>query len=83
MSANADVLVVEAGLAGLTAARDLVRAGRSALVLEVRNRIGGRIVSQPIGDGKMAEMAACRPGRPRTAFSPWPLDSHAAARSAV
>jgi monoamine oxidase len=56
MSTTADVVIVGAGLAGLTAARDLVRAGRSVLVLEARDRVGGRIVSQPIGDGKVAEM---------------------------
>jgi len=56
MSTNADVVIVGAGLAGLTAARDLVRAGHSVLVLEARDRVGGRIVSQPIGDGKTAEM---------------------------
>src|ERR1700689_4398303 len=56
MSTSADVVIVGAGLAGLTAARDLVRAGRSVLVLEARDRVGGRIVSQQIGDGKIAEM---------------------------
>ena len=52
----ADVVIVGAGLAGLTAARDLVRAGRSAVVLEARDRVGGRVLSQPIGEGKMVEM---------------------------
>jgi monoamine oxidase len=53
---SADVLVVGAGLAGLTAARDLLAAGRSALLLEARERVGGRIVNQDIGDGKIVEM---------------------------
>jgi monoamine oxidase len=52
----ADVLVVGAGLAGLTAARDLSAAGRSVLVLEARDRVGGRTLSQDIGDGKIVEM---------------------------
>jgi monoamine oxidase len=56
MAESADVLVVGAGLAGLTAARDLVAAGRSVLVLEARDRVGGRIVNQEIGDGKIVEM---------------------------
>ena len=56
MAEAADVLVVGAGLAGLAAARDLVAAGRSVLVLEARDRVGGRVVSQGIGDGKIVEM---------------------------
>ena len=51
-----DVIVVGVGLAGLTAARALADAGRSVIVLEARNRVGGRVVSHPIGDGKIVEM---------------------------
>jgi monoamine oxidase len=56
MAEVADVLVVGGGLAGLTAARDLLAAGRSVLVLEARDRVGGRVVSEEIGDGKIVEM---------------------------
>jgi monoamine oxidase len=41
-SADVDVAVVGAGAAGLAAARRLGRAGRSFVVIEARDRIGGR-----------------------------------------
>jgi len=56
MITAADVIVVGAGLAGLTAARALADAGRSVIVLEARDRVGGRVVSHPIGDRKVVEM---------------------------
>jgi monoamine oxidase len=37
-----DVIVIGAGAAGLAAAAELARAGRSVLVLEARERVGGR-----------------------------------------
>jgi monoamine oxidase len=45
----ADVLVVGAGVAGLTAARELTKRNISCLVLEARDRVGGRTLSQKVG----------------------------------
>ena len=48
---QADVCIVGAGFAGLTAAWRLTQAGRSVVVLEARDRIGGRVWTDPLSDG--------------------------------
>jgi monoamine oxidase len=45
MSAPPEVLILGAGVAGLTAARDLTAAGARVLVLEARDRVGGRVMT--------------------------------------
>ncbi len=54
--AEADVVVVGAGLAGLTAARELQRAGCSVLVVEARDRVGGRVLSHPVAGGQVIDV---------------------------
>ncbi|BDZ66156.1 flavin monoamine oxidase family protein [Agromyces mangrovi Wang et al. 2018] len=44
-----DTIVVGAGVAGLTAARLLARAGRTVVVLEARDRVGGRVWTDRTG----------------------------------
>jgi putrescine oxidase len=46
---EADVVVVGAGVAGLTAARRLVAEGREVVVLEARDRVGGRLWNTELG----------------------------------
>ncbi|HYN17827.1 MAG TPA: FAD-dependent oxidoreductase [Actinomycetes bacterium] len=51
MTAATDVVVVGAGLAGLAAASKLVDAGAEVVVLEARERVGGRTLTLPAADG--------------------------------
>jgi monoamine oxidase len=51
LTAAADVVVVGAGLAGLAAATRLVDAGAEVVVLEARDRVGGRTLTLPAADG--------------------------------
>ncbi len=55
---NPDVLIVGGGLAGLSAARQLTAAGRSAAVLEARGRTGGRSHTHRLADGRAIDLGA-------------------------
>jgi len=48
-----DVVIVGAGLAGLSAARALQRAGKQVVVLEARERVGGRTHSIDVGGARL------------------------------
>nr|XP_026490687.1 spermine oxidase-like isoform X2 [Vanessa tameamea] len=51
MPNNYDTIVVGLGSAGVTAASTLANAGRRVLALEAQDRIGGRVMTVPFGDG--------------------------------
>jgi monoamine oxidase len=53
---NYDVVVVGAGLAGLSAARDLMNGGSDVLVLEARYRPGGRVEQTTLPDGRIVQL---------------------------
>lgn len=56
------VIVVGAGMAGLVAADQLLRAGHHVTILEARGRVGGRVhtIREPFSDGLHAEAGAMR-----------------------
>ncbi|HWM45269.1 MAG TPA: FAD-dependent oxidoreductase, partial [Burkholderiales bacterium] len=66
-----DVLVVGAGAAGLAAAAELARAGQSVLIVEARDRIGGRCYTRRLpGVPAPVELGAeFIHGRPEATFS--------------
>lgn len=55
MTLDSDVIVVGGGFAGITASRELQRAGLRTLVLEARDRLGGRVWTSNF-DGAPVEM---------------------------
>jgi predicted NAD/FAD-dependent oxidoreductase len=66
-----DVLVVGAGMAGLTAAAELQRAGRRVLVLDEGRGVGGRLASRRIGGASLAGDAFGGPRVEGAALSRW------------
>ncbi|MFN2463651.1 MAG: flavin monoamine oxidase family protein [Candidatus Dormibacteria bacterium] len=77
-TASADVIVVGAGLAGLSAARRLTAAGKKVIVLEARDRVGGRTLNHQLGDRVIevgGQWVGPLPGQPSNnaqAFDPTP-----------
>lgn len=63
-----DVVVVGAGLAGLSAAYDLAAGGADVVVLEARDRVGGRVEQVTIDDGRPVQLGGEVVGRAHTAY---------------
>ena len=56
---TADVVVVGAGLSGLKAAHDVQNSGHTCLVVEARDRVGGKTWSvDPLGQNKFVDLGA-------------------------
>lgn len=74
---KADVVVVGAGLAGLTAARKLHAAGADVLVVEARDRVGGRTHTIQAHDGTPIDVGGqwIGPGQDRLAALAAELDA--------
>lgn len=70
MATDPHVIVVGAGVAGLTAAAELCRAGIRTVILEARDRIGGRIFTRhdPVSNASIELGAEFIHGRPPEIF---------------
>ncbi|GAB4015665.1 flavin monoamine oxidase family protein [Spirosoma koreense] len=51
-----DILVIGAGYAGLTALHELRKAKKNVLLLEARDRVGGRVWTQRFADGSYVDL---------------------------
>ncbi len=63
-----DVVVLGAGLAGLSAARDLAAGGADVVVLEARGRPGGRVEQTTLADGRLVQLGGEVVGPHQTAY---------------
>ena len=63
-----DVVVLGAGLAGLAAARDLAAGGADVVVLEARDRVGGRVEQALVDGGAPVQLGGELVGRGHTAY---------------
>ncbi|HVT21954.1 MAG TPA: FAD-dependent oxidoreductase [Mycobacteriales bacterium] len=73
---DVDVVVVGAGLAGLSAARRLQQHGHSVVVLEARDRVGGRTLNKPLPHGYHADMGGTWIGPTQTEIAKLAKEMH-------
>jgi len=57
-AAETDVVVIGAGAAGIAAARKLMGAGRTVIVLEAKERAGGRCIADTVNFGMPMDLGA-------------------------
>lgn len=69
--ARADVVVLGAGAAGLAAARTLADAGRRVIVIEARDRVGGRIHSRSLAGGGFVDLGGQWLGSGQARLAAW------------
>lgn len=55
LTKTVDVVVVGAGISGLVAARNVLKQGKTVLVLEARDRVGGRVLNHELSNGSIVE----------------------------
>lgn len=65
---KSDVIVLGGGLAGLSAARDLAAGGADVVVLEARDRPGGRVEQTTLADGRLVQLGGEVIGQFHTAY---------------
>lgn len=82
-----ECIVIGAGAAGLSAAVTLNDAGRDLILLEARDRLGGRAHSVPLSDGTLAELGAQQVNGPTIAtwdyIARFGLDTHRLEQSSM
>ena len=64
-----DIAVLGAGLAGLSAARDLMQGGADVVALEARSRPGGRVEQTSLADGRLVQLGGEVVGPFQTAYT--------------
>jgi monoamine oxidase len=68
MHTHYDVIIVGAGYSGLTAGNKLVVAGKKVLILEARDRVGGRVYTKQLEDGNYVDLGAAWVGPTQDRF---------------
>lgn len=63
-----DAIVLGAGLAGLSAGRDLAAGGADVLVVEARDRVGGRVEQAALPDGRLVQLGGEVVGHAHTSY---------------